>query len=388
MKETPAEKKLIQARVSLLLDHPFFGHLSMFLELVEKEKMFPPTMATNGKKLYFNSDFVMKLPLMQLQGVFVHEIVHIILGHLARRGTREHLKWNIACDFADNHLVRQEFELPENILYNPKFGDNIAEWIYNQLPDPITVTVTLDSHEEWGEWSNGGKDGEGKGEKGDGSDGGDGGENGDNEGDDLEQQWRERVAQASTQARMKGKMPGSWQTIIDGILQPKLDWRTVLRDVITSCAKSDFRLMPPNKKHLWRNIYLPSITGEEINIAVVIDTSGSISDDEILDFLSEVKGICDSYQEFTIYLCTCDTKIHQRWEIHPFDPLPTEFRGRGGTSFVEPIQEAANLPITTLVYLTDLYGTFPEQPWFPVIWVCNTDEKPPWGMLIRLPEKK
>lgn len=102
-----------------------------------------------------------------------------------------------------------------------------------------------------------------------------------------------------------------------------------------------------------------------------------------------MKGICDAYEEYTIYLMTCDTEIHQRWEIHPFDVLPKVLEGRGGTDFREPLKEAESLPITSLVYLTDLYGTFPDkEPFYPVIWIATTDEKPPWGQVIRLPEKK
>ena len=72
--------------------------------------------------------------------------------------------------------------------------------------------------------------------------------------------------------------------------------------MITSCAKNDFRTMPANKRHIYRGIYLPGITGESISIAVAIETSGSIGSTEMRDFLGEVKGICDTYADYTIYL--------------------------------------------------------------------------------------
>jgi predicted metal-dependent peptidase len=198
------------------------------------------------------------------------------------------------------------------------------------------------------------------------------------------------VATAETQARMQGKFPAHLESVVGEMLQPKLDWKSILRDMITSCAKSDYRLMPPNKKHLWRGIYLPSIAGEEIRIACAIDSSGSISDDEIQDFLSEVKGICESYDDFTLHLLVADAAVHQQVELHPFDPLPTTVHGRGGTSFVPAIQEAEKLEgISSLVYFTDLYGDFPpKEPNVPVIWVCTTDQKPPWGYLIPYPQEE
>lgn len=300
------------------------------------------------------------------------------------------------CDFATNDLVLKDgFELPKGCLHNPNFADKTSEWIYNQIPEIPKITITLDSHDDW-VGSNGGngkdkdKEGEGQAEGKDKDKEGEGGkETGASLAEGLEQRIREMVAQSATAARMKGKFPAHLKELVDGVLQPKLDWKTILQDMIVSCAKSDFTMFPANKKHLYRGFYLPGITGTEINIACVIDTSGSISSQEMQEFLAEVKGICDAYEEYTIYLMTCDAAIHQRWEICPFDPLPRLLEGRGGTDFREPIKEAENLPITSLVYLTDLFGTFPDkEPFYPVIWVCTTDAIPPWGQVIRLPERK
>ena len=374
---TTAEKKIVQARVAMLFDHPFFGNLAMFLEVAEKPEMFPPTMATDGRHLYYHPDFISKTSLEELTGVIAHEVGHVALLHPPRRHNRNEIRWNIACDYAVNDLVLKEFKLPEGVLCSPAYADKSAEWIYERLPEMCGGEKgkgTLDSHGEWADWGLGEGEEQGKSSQNrlEGS---------------LEQEWRERVAQAASQARMQGKLPGHLETLVDGILQPKLDWKTILRDMITSCAKSDFQLVPPNKKHMWRGLYLPSLTGEEISIGVGIDSSGSISDKEVRDFLSELKGICDSYENYTVYLFVADTHIRQRFELHPFDPLPDTITGRGGTSFIEPLEEAARLPISSFVYMTDLCGAFPEQePAFPVIWVAVGDGEAPWGKIIRLPE--
>jgi len=377
MSESP---EITKAIVKLLIDHPFWGYCALSLEPVEKKDMPMPTMGTDGRRLFYDLNFVKNSSQDELMGVIAHEIGHIVLYHLPRRQNREPLRWNIAPDFAVNTLVRKEFTLPSGVLYNHEYEEKTAEDIYNHIKVVKVGMSTLDSHDDWDKWDKEGE-GEGKGEDGEGKKGG---------GEitvtgDLEQQWREKVAQAANQARMQGKLPAHLQTVVDGILQPKLAWKEILRDMVTSCAKSNHRLVPPSKKHLWRGIYLPSTTGEELNIGVAIDTSGSISDDEIKEFLSEVKGICDSYENYTIYLFSCDAEIHQRWEIHPFDPLPTVMEGRGGTDFREPLKEAEALPITSFVYLTDLYGTFPDkEPPFPVIWVAVSDQPVPWGQVIRL----
>ena len=401
-----AGKRISQARIALMLDYPFYGHLALSLEPVESNSLETHTMATDGRRLYYDKNFVEKLTLGELMGVIAHEVTHCALLHIPRESGRQHTRWNFATDFATNELITLEpqqkarvpISLPDGCLvpggkFDPKgkFKGLYAEAIYELLPEeppPTEVWVTIDSHDKWKDWGKG--EGEGKGQSGDGDkdqngDGsgngqqkpkgkgdkpgsGNGDQNGDQNGqnseDDapgLEQQWREKVAQAATVARMAGKFPGQWETLVGELLQPKLDWKTLLGDMITSAAKSDFRMSPPNKKNLWRGFYLPSLMGEEINIAFYMDTSGSISDDEIVMALSEVKGICETYDDYTIYLRGVDTKIHDKWTIRPFEPLPKVVTGRGGTDFSEPMKEALDLPgITAIVYMTDGY---PNSGW-------------------------
>lgn len=369
-------KQITKARIGMQIHHPFFGYLAASLEPVERPDMKPPTMGTDGTHLFYHPDFVNNTPLAELAGVIAHEIVHIICNHIPRCQTREPQRWNIAADFVDNDLVFKDgFRLPQGCLHDDAFVNREVEAVYNELPIQwVQASVTLDSHEEWEGWGEGQGEGQGEG-KGEGT-------------SDLSQQWRERVAQAATQARMRGKVPAHIETLVGDILQPRLDWKTILSDMVTSCAKSDFCLMPPNKKHLYRGFYLPGMTGTEIRIAVAIDSSGSITNEEIQEFLSEVQGICESYDDYTIWLYVCDARIHQRLELHLGDPLPKTVLGRGGTDFREPFLEAAEKPITSLVYFTDLYGTFPEkEPYYPVIWLATTDAPVPWGFVIRYPIK-
>jgi len=402
MLESKQEKKIIRARVQMMLDEPFWGHIACQLELIRKDDMNPPTMGTDGYHLYWHPDFVDKCSDQEMAGVIAHEVGHLVLMHLTRRQNRVPILWNIAADLAVNDLILKEerngeqvFKLPEGVLHNPNFADKAAEWIYNKLPEPDpnnTVIVTLDSHEGWegqGKSDGGGNqdDKGGDGVGGQNGDGPDGGAPQTTEG--LEQRIQEMVAQSATQARMKGNLPGHLQELVEGVLQPKLGWKTILQDTVVSTAKTDFTMSPPNKKHLHRGFYLPSITGTEINIVVYLDVSGSIPTEEIRDFMSEVKGICDQYDEYTIYLRTVDTEIRQSWELHPMDKLPNKFTGRGGTDFRSALAEADKLPeVTCAIYMTDGEGTFPDKaPNIPVIWVSTTDYKYPWGTVIRLPER-
>ena len=362
-------KKITQARVAMLFSHPFFGYLAISLEPKEKTDLKPPTMATDGTHLFYHPDFVNNTPFKQLQGVIAHEIGHVILNHLSRHQGREAKRWNVAADYTDNYIVAQEFELPDNVLRNPDYDNKSAEFIYNDLPVQVVEMPTLDSHDGWGDW---GKDADGK--------------------DDpsMEGRWQEAVAQAATQARMQGKLPAHLEAIVGEILQPKLDWKSILRDLVTSSAKTDYRLFPSNKKHIHRGFYLPGITGTTIDIAFAIDTSGSIPDAEIQQALSEVVGICESYDDYTIYLYECDAAIQKKIELRPGDPVPMVVSGRGGTDFRPVFEDIQNsqLPISSLVYMTDLYGSFPDrEPEFATVWLVTTEGNPPWGYTVRYPDE-
>ncbi len=404
-KEESAELKLSRARVQLLLHQPFFGTLILYLEPVLKkaEEMGMPTMATDGTHLFYCEEFVKNLTLDELKGVLIHEVGHIALNHLDRMGSRNPMKWNWAADFAVNDLILNTtdnngnrcFILPKGVLFNPAWHDQTAEEIYSHLPDPPAggqggggggkdegqddgqgdgsgkpgkgniPGPTLDDHSTWKDWAK------------------------DKSGAEKTQEWKDRVSRAATEARARGVVPGGWQTIIDNFLEPKMDWKSILQDTIVSNSKNDYRLFPSNKKHIWRGIYLPGLRGETISIMFGCDVSGSISDHEILEALSEVKGICDQYADYTIYLRSFDTQIHDRWELHPFEPVPQVVTGRGGTAFDEICEEANKTPgITTLVIFTDLEAPIPpEVKSVPVIWLVVGNKKAPWGLTIEYPRK-
>jgi predicted metal-dependent peptidase len=106
--------------------------------------------------------------------------------------------------------------------------------------------------------------------------------------------------------------------------------------------------------------------------------------------MSEVKGICEQYENHTLYLWVGDASIAQTFEIHEFDPLPSNLEGGGGTDFRPIIEAAEKSEASCLIYFTDLCGQFPEMhPRIPVIWVCIAeDAKAPFGPVIYYPREE
>ena len=419
------EEKIIRARSTLLLKFPFFGHLA--LSFVLKEDVEVETMGTDGVHLYYDPAFVAKLEPKILETVVAHEALHCALGHLWRREWREHGKWNRAADHADNLILKKQgFVIPANCLCDDKFEGMGAEEIYSKLPDNESSKngKLMDSHDTWGKGEQSSPlppkpsqakgddqpekknksqtspaDGQSNNESGSDSEDTNKAEEGDGtplnkaaEQDEaaqkLQDTWKERMVRAANAARMQGKLPGELERLVQDVLEPVLDWRAILHDLLTSDDRRDFRLIPPSKKHLWRGIYLPSVYGQKLEVGVGVDTSGSVSREQFQEFLAEVRGIAEQFDDYLIHLFFCDARIHDRSTLTPQDDWPESFPKRdGGTSFVPVFKqiEEEDIRISTLVYLTDGYGDYPEyEPDYRVIWVLNSDKQVPWGEEIRL----
>jgi len=304
--------RITKARTSLILDHPFFGVLSMNLTPKEDEAI-TPTAATDGKMLYYNPKWIEALNDPQLLGVIAHEIMHCALSHTTRRDTRDPLGWNIACDFAINLLLKAQcFVLPEGGLLDPQFKDMPAEEIYSKLPPPPPKPK-------------GGNGGDGEGKEGFG-----GMKPGESCGDVLdatkphdkegkgkiEGQWKEWTGQAAQYAKRIGKLPAGMEKLIDGIINPPAPWREILAQFVSQIAKNDFSWMRPNRRFVSQGLYLPSLHSVEIPpIYVAIDTSGSIYGEPnvLAQFEEELTNIVSAYQT-TLKIIYCDVTIGKEEE--------------------------------------------------------------------------
>lgn len=362
--------RLTRARVQLLLKHPFFGTLALHLTPVETQSV--ATAAVDGTHLFFHPEWIATLTDAELLFVTAHEVLHCVLDHLARVGGRDHELFNVACDYAVNLLLTDAgLTMPSCGLWDERFRGLSAEQIYKLLVkeggcgslralDKILPLAGQNGYGSAGRAVSA---------------------------EQMSTVWRRRTVQAATQARQAGTLPGDLSQIIDGLQEARLDWRTLLRRFLDPLARSDYRMLPPNRRHLYRGWYLPSLWGEYAHLVIALDTSGSVDDEQVRVFLSEVQGAMMQIADYRIDLVQCDAMIQRHQVYGPGEPLTTTVRGRGGTDF-RPVfdwVEAQNLTPHALVYLTDGYGAFPvEPPPYPALWLMNSDVCAPWGEIVRL----
>ena len=333
-------EKLITARIGLLLRHPFFGNLATRLKLVDATD-WCSTLATDGRHFYYSNDFVNKLTPKEAEFGFAHEVLHNVFDHMGRRDHRDPQLSNIAADYAANQILKDERigEVPDwiKIFQDDKYRGKSYEEIYEEL-EKKAVKINIS---DLGELLDEHLDGEGE----DGADSEDGDQEGKGKGRpkltaEEKKQIRDEIKEAmvaASQAAGAGRVPAGVARMIQSFTEPKMDWRQMLRMNIQSILKSNFSFSRPNRKSQHCGAVLPGMMNEEtIDVSVAIDMSGSISDKMAMDFLSEVKGIMDEYQDFKLDLWTFDTEVYgyQRFTGDTADEIMSyKCQGGGGTDF-------------------------------------------------------
>ena len=186
-----------------------------------------------------------------------------------------------------------------------------------------------------------------------------------------------------------GKLAGSLARLVDHMLQPSLPWRMMLARYLSYIARNDYSYMRPSSRRDGPAIY-PSLRSTEVNIVVVVDTSGSISNGEMSEFLSEINAIKGQLSA-RITLLACDAELDSNcpWRYEPWEEvhLPEKLGGGGGTSFVPPFQwlKQQDIQPDLLVYFTDAEGEFPRQePAVDVLWLVKGKKKVPFGTRVQL----
>ena len=394
-------EQLIQARIGLLILHPFYGNLALRLKLVNADA-WCPTAATDGRNFFYNTKFIEKLADSEILFLMGHEILHVVYDHMARNDGRNPQLSNIAADYCVNgDLVQNKVGSPIKvvpILHETKYYGWSFEKVYDDLyenADKVDMDelldMLLDEHLD-------GKDG-------DSNDGGDQetDENGnptskskpkmsDKERRAIKDEMKEAVLNAAAAAggANAGNMPAGVKRLIEQWTAPKLDWREILQQQIQSTIKNDFTFQKINRRSWHMDAILPGMDNDEkIDICLAIDMSGSVSSTMIKDFFSEVKGITDMYEDFNIQLWCFDTKVYGYAKFDPtnidelldYTPL-----GGGGTEFDVnwEFMKENDIEPKKLIVFTDGYpwGSWGDENYCDTVFIIHgaKDVTAPFGV--------
>lgn len=414
------ETKVSAARTRLILDKPFLGALVLRLPMLKADPAWCQTTATDARALYYNTEFIAALTLEQTQFVLAHEALHCALSHFARKMHRDKYRWDIACDLAINPLlIAEQLEPCPGALHLVEFEGMTAEEIYPCIAESDQMN-THDHHiYDRSDSSPGGSPG----------DGGDSpkdqppsGKSADQPGQQpaepqpaanrqpasdssptgarqpdplspLEQeqlavQWTQRLAGAHQQAMQAGKMGGELGRMIGHLLQPQIPWRMLLAKYMTATAREDYNWARPSRRE--GDAILPSLRSNELKVVVGLDTSGSVSHEEMRQFISEIDAIKgQANARITLLACDAVLAADGPWIAEPWEQLqlPHVFRGGGDTDFRPVFEWVAehDAHCDLLIYFTDAQGDFPQhEPTMPVIWLVKGKAEIPWGQRIQL----
>lgn len=369
-------KRVIKARTTLVLDHPFFGALALRQEMIIDETC--PTAATNSKYIKWGPKFVATLKDEELLFVMAHEVMHTVLDHPFRKQGRNHKKWNIAGDYVINYLLVEEKlgKMPKIGLLSKEIyeaGKGTTDGVYNVLEDE--------------EEENGGGQGSGQGQGREPLDDCEDGGETPAEIAAAEAETKVAVAQAAAAAKMAGKLSANLAELVKELLEPKVRWEEVLRNFVVKAKRDDRTYARPSRRFAAMGMYCPSKDGERMGrLLLAIDRSGSQLR-ELAQFATEMNAIHKDLQPEAIDVVYFDTEICNHETFGPDDDVVLHPRGGGGTRFspIFAFGETMDETPVCCVVLTDLESNdFGPAPSFPVLWVTTNLTTAPFGEVVKM----
>ena len=345
-----ANDALSKAKIYLMAkpDSVFFTHVCFSLKHVWNDKI--KTADTNGVEVRYNPKFFMALSQEERVFLLLHETLHVALLHNVRLQKRDHAKWNVAADYVINLVLTERgYKMPSMGLLDSQYKGMTTEEVYALLPDQDPEEIDMDIR---------------PGEKSD---------------EDIQSDVADILIRASVAAKMAGEspglMPGEIQIFLDGLLNPKLSWKQILQKYLYAQAKNDYSFRKPNRRFFPKHI-LPSLFSEKLmDLAIAVDTSGSVSDTDFHVFISEVASIFKMMKPEKITLIQFDTHIKGIEEIHNFQELKkVKFIGRGGTVITPVIAWAnENKPGLLLVFSDGYFNKPTIKTKTPTLWLIHNN---------------
>ena len=363
------KKTMDSAKVQLMENDntTFITSVLFDLRLHWDDKINPPTAGTNGTILVVHPDFWLSLSAEQRKGLLCHETWHVCFNHVLRTLNLDPKKYNIAADYVINILIKDSgMELPPTDLIDTKYRGWSTLEVYNDLKDGCN------------DGNSNGKFGAGDIQYVDGTP---------EELEELQQKITDSIIKATTAAELAGddigSIPGDIRRKVQELIDPIMPWELLLQNFMDNFKKEDYTWRRPNRRYM-PDFILPTQHSERLsNITAAIDLSGSITNEELQSFLSELQYIQGSMQPEEMNILGFDTRISDNFTIKEGDYiLDLEFKGGGGTA-VNPVLKyiRKKKPPVTIIF-TDFYiEDNLIDPEVPVFWIIidNPGAQPPFG---------
>lgn len=428
-------QRILLSRLRILNKYPFYGLLLMHIKFGLTTRV--ETTSMTNELLQFNPMYLDSLNEIELDLVMLHNILHVALDHINRSKDFPNKEiYQKATDLIVNSNIydslqkagsrnmmavmdSDEFNMPHT-YDTKKTSEEAIKYDVESLYNKLLIVVGRKS-KNGSNGSSGSSD-----EDNDESSSGDGNNNSesrkyggddkgkpiddhtswDKEGQDEKSKaqtmlWKQRMLNAAeslqvSKSTASGNMPLGIERMIEELKNPQHNWREILQDFIQEDI-NDYSFNPPDRRFDDTGFFLPDYNEKDEkakNILFMIDTSGSMSDTQILEMYSEIKGAIDQFNG------------HLEGKLGFFDaevvpPISfcneDEFKiirpyGGGGTSFYaifDYIKEhMQDEPPTSIIIMTDGYAPFPEEyetTDIPLLWIINNKNvTPPYGRVIRI----
>ena len=383
------EIKITKAKTRLMVKHPYFGLLASRLKTEASDKV--EAFLSDGKTLQYNPDYFLEEGIETIEFALANSVMHHVLAHENRKLSRQGWLWQLATDYAINNILKQNgFKLPKRVHYDERFEGMYAEAIYAHLKDEIKNEDYNDdeSNEEGFNEQNKNRMKEQQPPQ-----------DNKNRCDDnlpllpkeldpqLEEDWARAMRDALEKAQNQGHKPGGIERLFKITSDTSVDWRSELYQAVNRHLKTDYTFSKPNKKMIANGVYLPSIHSDSLIITVAIDSSGSVNEELLGIFMSELEALMMSFPDTEVDLLICDAKIQGVYRYVSGEILDFSLKGGGGTDFRPVFNYIENELSDTslLIYFTDAEGRFPDnEPLYETIWVLSKNNNIPFGKKIVL----
>lgn len=414
------------ARKELLIKHPFSGSLALHLAPYFTDDPAMPTSCTDGASLAVDAGFFIRLTPEERMVVIAHNVWHCALLHWDRQQQIGDEVFDYAADLEIDLLLQKDhFNFPV-LPHDAQWESLSLEQVCELLPAKIDRKLFWDNHlrkpsriggtagqfpEAESEKENNKGDSGSRSEGGEtskspdpGEDAGNCGEAESDENGNAENAdplnaagrpvmdsaaWKKIRQDSAGRCKGRGTLPAHLENLFLAGEKATRNWKEILRDYISMCIGHKRTWIPPNRRHVYRKLYLPGTARQtEIELVVAIDTSGS-TEQYLQQFLDELNEIFRSFGDYHVTIINCDAAISSVKEYSSADgeefTAEYKFSGGGGTDLRPPFQyvkdESESSP-QCLLYFTDGFGPAPDEaPTYPVLWCLTPDGAVPasWG---------